>query len=155
VLASLRARIAELYATPDDGARSTARSQLESDARAALRALPLTSRAAAELAARIQLQDACLALAGTYERDLPVWTRRLDALGGDLPAFMNAARAAARTADPRTALASGRRALERAQCHSCIPAAGGARRPRRATQRACGGVCVLPPIASRLRFASA
>jgi predicted aminopeptidase len=107
VLASLRAQIAALYATPDDGARSTARSRLESDARAALRALPLTSRAAGELAAKIQLQDACLALAGTYERDLPVWERRLDALGGDLSAFVRAARAAAGTPDPRQALATG------------------------------------------------
>jgi predicted aminopeptidase len=106
VLASLRARIAELYATPDDGARSATRSQLESDARAALRALPLTSRAAGELATRIQLQDACLALAGTYQRDLPVWARRLEAMGGDLPAFVSAARAAARTANPRTALST-------------------------------------------------
>jgi hypothetical protein len=93
VLASLRARIAELYATPDAGARSATRSQLESDARATLRALPLASRAAGELATRIQLQDACLARAGTYERDLPVWARRLDAMGGDLPAFVSAARA--------------------------------------------------------------
>ncbi|MBS1105042.1 MAG: hypothetical protein H6Q91_544 [Deltaproteobacteria bacterium] len=106
VLASLRARIAELYAAPDDGARSATRNQLERDARAALRALPLASRAAEELASRIQLQDACLALAGAYERDLPLWAQRLEVLGDDLPAFVRAAREAAHTADPRAALAS-------------------------------------------------
>ena len=107
VLASLRAQIAALYATPDTGGRSETRAQFEREARDALRALPLTSRSTAEFAERIQLQDACLALAGTYERDLPVWAQRLDALGGDLPAFVRSARAAAATADPRAALATG------------------------------------------------
>jgi predicted aminopeptidase len=104
VLASLRASIAALYAEPDDGTRAERHARLEADARAALRALPLTTRSATALAAAIPLQDACLALAGTYESDLPVWARRLDALG-DLPAFIAAAKAAAAAQDPRAALA--------------------------------------------------
>ncbi len=107
VLASLRAQIAALYATPDTAGRHQARARFERDAREALRALPLASRSAPELADRIELQDACLALAGTYERDLPVWSQRLETLGGDLSAFLVSARAAATTADPRTALANG------------------------------------------------
>ena len=65
--------------------------------------MPLTTRSPAALADAISLQDACLALAGTYESDLPVWAQRLDALG-DLPAFIAAAKSAAATDDPRAAL---------------------------------------------------
>ncbi len=103
-LASLRASVAALYAEPDDGTRAQRRAELDVRARAALRALPLTTRSAAALADAIQLQDACLALAGTYESDLPVWDRRLAELG-DLPAFIAAAKAAAAADDPRAALA--------------------------------------------------
>lgn len=107
VLASLRAQIASLYATPDTRARGQARAAFERDARATLRTLPLATRSPVELAEKIQLQDACLALAGTYERDIPVWERSLDTLGDDLPAFVAAARAAALAEDPRAALANG------------------------------------------------
>ena len=104
VLASLRASIAALYAEPDDGARTQRRVQLEAGARAALRALPLTTRPAAPLADAIPLQDPCLALAGTYQSDLPAWARRLDELGS-LPAFIAAAKEAAAADDPHSALA--------------------------------------------------
>jgi predicted aminopeptidase len=104
VVASLRAQIAALYAKPDRGDRSAARAQIESDARAALLALPLTTRSPAEVADALPRNDACLALAGTYEADLPVWSRRLEGLGGDLPAFIQAAQAAATAPDPRAAL---------------------------------------------------
>lgn len=104
-LASLRAQIATLYAEPDTGARGEARAALEREARATLRTLPLATRSPLELAEKIQLQDACLALSGTYERDIPVWERRLDSLGGDLPAFLAAARSASSAEDPRAALA--------------------------------------------------
>jgi predicted aminopeptidase len=104
VLASLRASIAVLYAEADDGTRTQRRAELDAQARSALRALPLTTRPAAQLADAIPLQDPCLALAGTYEADLPVWARRLDELG-DLPAFVAAAKDAAGTDDPRSALA--------------------------------------------------
>lgn len=105
VLSSLRAQVAALYAQPDDGARKERRAQLDADARAALRALPLTTRPAAQLADVIPLDDPCLALAGTYESDLPVWARRLRELG-DLPAFIAAAKAAAATEDPRATLSA-------------------------------------------------
>jgi predicted aminopeptidase len=106
VLASLRARIATLYATPDGGGRGEARAALEREARMELRTLPLATRSPVEFAAKIQLHDACLALSGAYEHDLPVWEQRLDSLGGDLSAFVAAARAAALAEDPRAALAS-------------------------------------------------
>jgi predicted aminopeptidase len=105
VLASLRASIAALYTEPDDAARAERRAQLEVEARDTLRALPLTTRPAAPLAEMIPLEDPCLALAGTYQSDLPVWARRLGELG-DLPAFVAAAKAAATTEDPRAALSA-------------------------------------------------
>jgi predicted aminopeptidase len=105
VLASLRAEVALLYAQPDDGARAQRRAELDAAARDTLRALPLTTRPAAQLADVIPLDDPCLALAGTYESDLPVWARRLGELG-DLPAFIAAAKAAAATEDPRATLSA-------------------------------------------------
>jgi predicted aminopeptidase len=104
VVSELRARVAALYAAPDTGSRRTRRSELESEARAALAALPLATPAAARWAAATPLNDACLALAGTYERDLGAYGARLAALGGDLHAFVAAVRAAAEAPEPRAAL---------------------------------------------------
>jgi len=102
-LSELRARIAALYADPDpgDGARAARRAALEMEARTALAALPHEN---AEWAAALPLNDACLALAGTYERDLDEYAALLAEHGGDLRAFVETVRAAARASDPRAAL---------------------------------------------------
>jgi predicted aminopeptidase len=106
VVGALRERIAALYEAEGDApAVARARAALEHETRARLAALPLASRDAAALAGAISLRDACLALAGTYERDLPLWARRLAQLDDDLPAFLAAAVDAARAGDPRAALA--------------------------------------------------
>jgi predicted aminopeptidase len=105
ILGELRESIAALYEAPASGATPVAREALEQQARASLRALPLTTADPALVAARTPLADPCLALRGTYERDLPVWTARLAALGGDLASFVAEARAAAHAEDPRAALA--------------------------------------------------
>ena len=102
LLSDLRARIAALYADPAAAdAREPQRSALEADARAALAALP---QVGAERAAALPLNDACLALAGTYERDLDAYAALLAAHGGDLRAFVETVRQAACAPDPRVAL---------------------------------------------------
>jgi len=103
VLSDLRARIAALYADPDPGggARAAQRAAFEGEARMALVALPHVKP---EWAAALQLNDACLALAGTYERDLDAYAALLADHGGDLRAFVETVRAAASAPDPRAAL---------------------------------------------------
>jgi len=104
LLGALRSRIAALYAsTPAGPARDTERGRLEAEARARIAALPLATRDAPRFAERARLGDACLALEGTYTGDLPRYAARRDELGG-LRALLEAARAAARTPDPRLAL---------------------------------------------------
>jgi len=101
VLSDLRARIAALYADPDLGGRAEQRIAFEDEARSALAALPHVKPA---WAAALQLNDACLALAGTYERDLDAYAALLADHGGDLRAFVETVRTAARAPDPRAAL---------------------------------------------------
>jgi predicted aminopeptidase len=150
VLRTLRERLAALYAAHPARSGSaagaaevaTARAGLEREARDALRALPLTTRSPARLADEIPLHPACLALAGTYERDLPLWDRRLSSLGGDLAAFVAAARAAQDADDPRAALA-GPAASE--------PSVGGTDPPGRAPSGTAtrGGDAALPQPTGR------
>jgi predicted aminopeptidase len=102
IVSALRARVASLYASGGDAAE---RGALEREARAAIAALPLATWPPAELAASLPLSDPCLALAGTYEDDLPLWEARLAALDGDLARFVAETRAAAEAPDPRAALA--------------------------------------------------
>ncbi len=117
VMADTRARVAALYAAsePEDGAvRRALRTQLEAESRARLAALPLRVRDPARVAERARLGDACLALVATYEADLDAYRRVLDGLGGDLGRFVAAARAAADTEAPRSALLAVGRASPRA-----------------------------------------
>jgi predicted aminopeptidase len=108
-LGVLRARVAALYAEqpgPDlaDCVRAARRAALSEETRSALASLPLRTVDAAQVAEHAHLNDACLALAGTYERDLDAYAARLAALGGDLRAFVADVRRAARREDPRSAL---------------------------------------------------
>ena len=64
----------------------------------------LTGWDPAALAAQIPLNDACLAISGTYHADTAGLAERLDALGDDLRAFLAAVKEAAETDDPRAAL---------------------------------------------------
>ena len=104
VLGRLRTAIAELYAGPAVPARDHARAALTEAARAALAALPLRLGDPARLARDAELGDACLALVGTYQADLPAYAERLGVLGGDLAGFLAEAGRAAREPDPRAAL---------------------------------------------------
>lgn len=105
VVGALRDRIGALYADATVADRAAVRVALERESRDALAALPLTSRDAPALAAALPLSDPCLALEGTYERQLPRWSQRLAEDGGDLARFVRAAREAAESSDPHAALA--------------------------------------------------
>lgn len=104
VLRTLHERVEAIYREPPSPARDAARAAASADARAALGALALTTLEPGAVAAAARLDDACLALAATYEADLDAYARRLAAEGGDLHALLAAIRAATRTDDPRGAL---------------------------------------------------
>ena len=82
--------------------RRARRADLEAQGRELLAALPLRSRNASDFAKRARINDACLAIQGTYVVDTPKHRAVLDALGGDLAALVTRLREAARDADPRT-----------------------------------------------------
>ena len=102
---ALRDEIAALYAAEPPGPqRDARRGELEAAARARIAALALATADAGEVAAGLRANDACLAVEGTYTRDLPRFEDALVRRGGDLRVFIAAARDAADAADPRTAL---------------------------------------------------
>jgi predicted aminopeptidase len=76
-----RARVVELDQDPD---RLKHRATAETEARAALAALPLVVIDAERVASNARLSDACLALRGTYVQNLPRHADVYAALGGDL-----------------------------------------------------------------------
>lgn len=98
-----RGAVAELYESGADSPQAE-RSELERDSRERIAALELESRDAAAIAPRLRLNDACLALAGTYASDVDRYAARLDALGGDLPRFVDLLRESAEADDPKAAL---------------------------------------------------
>jgi len=105
LLTELRGRVESLYGEMDDGPeRQRHRDELEARAREALAALPLHERDTAELARTIRLNDACLALAGTYGEGIDRFVERLALLDGDLRAFIARLQAAADAVDPAAAL---------------------------------------------------
>jgi predicted aminopeptidase len=102
---AMRRAVESLYTMEPPGpARDAKRAKLEAMTRGRIAALDLSGRDAPELAAAILLGDACLAISGTYHADNAALTAVLDALGGDLPAFLARVEAAADADDPRTAL---------------------------------------------------
>ena len=104
-LVGLRARIETLYESSDPGPeRDATRRRLAREARAEIAALPLRERDPAELAEKIRLNDACLALWGTYGAETDRYVAKLDGLGGDLTAFIVQLREAADAPDPAEAL---------------------------------------------------
>jgi predicted aminopeptidase len=101
-LMALRDEVAALYEQPlDEDARRQQRTALETAARARFAALPLTGRDATRFAERARINDACLAIQGTYVADTPQYREVLERLGGDLSAFVTRLREAADADDPR------------------------------------------------------
>lgn len=105
VLTGLRDRIEALYLETKPGIEQKRRRQLlESAARKELAELALRGRDGAELAESIRLNDACVALAGTYGTEIDRFAAKLEALGEDLPEFIARMRAVADAPDPAEAL---------------------------------------------------
>ena len=103
-LEDTRERVEQLYRTESAGPkREAARASVEADARVAIAKLALTTQDALALASEVQLGDACLALEGTYTRDLARYAEAL-VRAGDLPTLIVRAKQAALSADPRQTL---------------------------------------------------
>jgi predicted aminopeptidase len=101
-LMSLRDEIARLYAEDlPEHERATRRDDLEVTGREKLAALALTSRNSLSLSKSARLNDACLAIQGTYVADTPKHRVVLEALDGDLERFVARLRDAATSDDPR------------------------------------------------------
>jgi predicted aminopeptidase len=104
-LLRVRDEIESLYASRQpDAARDAQRADIETRGRAHIARLELASRDASELASGIRLNDACLALVGTYASEIDRFAAALASLGGDLQAFLKRARQAAGASDPERAL---------------------------------------------------
>jgi predicted aminopeptidase len=107
-LLSFRDQVQALYAVQSEPEqRRSERDALEARFRANLAATPLPERDPAVVAERVRLNDACLALGGTYAADTTLHVEMLDALGGDLPGFVQRLRKAAGAEDPRAAFFDG------------------------------------------------
>jgi predicted aminopeptidase len=101
----LRQRVEALYEGTEAGPeRAAERARLEREGRAEIAALPLHEQDAATLAKRVRLNDACLALSATYGTDMDRYVAALDALDGDLSAFIERVREAADADDPAMTL---------------------------------------------------
>jgi predicted aminopeptidase len=85
VVLAFRDRLPGLAERADAGIQ---RDAAERVVRGELASLPLTILDPAAVAAEARLGDACLALRGTYSRDLPRHAALLDALDGDLDAMI-------------------------------------------------------------------
>ena len=111
VLGGFRRDVESLYSTePASEKRSVKRAALEARIRSQLSTLPLEAADREEisnLAQHVRLNDACLALRGTYTGDLERHAEVFDALGGDLSAFIIRLRRAAETDDLRGSFFNG------------------------------------------------
>lgn len=102
-LMSLRDDIAQLYATEmPERERQLQRDKLETAGRKTLAALALQSRSASQFAERARINDACLAIQGTYVSDTPRHLAVLAQLDGDLVRFIARLRLVAEVDDPRS-----------------------------------------------------
>jgi predicted aminopeptidase len=99
---AFRERVAALYDRTDEPREARReRGAMERAFRKHLAALPLTSRDPAILGTHARLNDACLALSGTYAADDARHERLLGELDGDLVRFIERLRKAAEAEDPR------------------------------------------------------
>jgi predicted aminopeptidase len=105
LLADFRAELRGLYEdVPPGASRTERRAALEAELRATIAALENPVLDTKRYAREVDLSNACLALAGTYEEDIPRYATLLETLGGDLGALLQAANAAAEKPDPRAHL---------------------------------------------------
>ena len=104
-LLRLRDEVAALYAAQPAGTqRDEVRQNLEERARKRIRNLPLGTRDPAELADGLRMNDACLALTGTYASELEEYAELFARLDGDLVALIARLRSVEDAEDPLEAL---------------------------------------------------
>jgi predicted aminopeptidase len=104
-LLRFRGEVSALYASQDDGSsRDEIRRDLEERARKRIRNLPLVTRDPNQLAAVLRMNDACLALAGTYASELERYAALFSQLDRDLNALIARLEAAKDAKDPLEAL---------------------------------------------------
>jgi predicted aminopeptidase len=104
-LLEFQRQIQALYAEADDPAeRGRRRAVAEQAVRIQLAELPFSAYDGKKLAASLKLNDACLALRGTYTEDLPLFERALAGHQNDLKAFIAAVRTAAESEEARESL---------------------------------------------------
>jgi predicted aminopeptidase len=107
-LLDLQRSVAELYAAQEPGPRrEEMRRALAEASRERLGALPLQSLDAEQLAREARLNDACLALRGTYAGDLDRLTAVLERLDGDLEELVRRVAALSGSEDPLAGLEAG------------------------------------------------
>ncbi|MFP8879551.1 MAG: aminopeptidase [Myxococcota bacterium] len=102
-LLRFREQVSALYANSSDDPEPQRRA-LERAVRERIATLPLANQDAAVVASRLRLNDACLALIGTYSSDIERYAARLQQLAGDLPRFVALLEASADADDPKSAL---------------------------------------------------
>jgi len=100
----IRDEVAALYRTSlDEAERTRRRADLEIGARARLAALPLQVADARRLSEGARINDACLAIRGTYVADSERYREVLMRLDGDLSLFVARLREVAEADDPSAA----------------------------------------------------
>jgi predicted aminopeptidase len=105
ILTGLRDRIEALYLETEPGVeQKRQREALEISAREELAGLALRGRDGTSLAQSIRLNDACVAISGTYGAGIDRYVANLATLGGNLPEFIARLRASADAPDPAEAL---------------------------------------------------
>ena len=123
-LGGFRLEVVDLYATATPAPqRIAARASLQDSFRTELAGLPMeatTPEEARELAQRVRLNDACLALRATYSDDLERHAAVYTAQGGDLKALIRHLRQAAQTDDPRGSFLSDALGSERAEANAGV-----------------------------------
>ena len=99
-LNQLRDEIALLYAAPPGEAEAEERAAIEARARKRIATLPFQQGDGVLLAGQLRLNDACLAIQGTYAGDIARHEQLLEALHGDLVAYLERLRSASNQEDP-------------------------------------------------------
>jgi len=104
-LLRFRDEVSALYASQDDGtSRDEIRRDLEERARKRIRNLPLVTHDPNQLAAVLRMNDACLALTGTYAAELERYAALFSRLDGNLGALIARLKGVKGSKDPLEAL---------------------------------------------------
>jgi predicted aminopeptidase len=104
-LLRFRDEVSTLYTSQDSGtSRDEIRRDLEKRARKRIRNLPLVTRDPNQLADVLRMNDACLALTGTYAAELDQYATLYSRIDGDLTALIDRLKGVKGAKDPLEAL---------------------------------------------------